>query len=107
MTTAHAGAAGGAVFVDIDDLKTVNDNFSYSCGNKILRLIGADLAHELGPDSIVARISGDEFVAVLRDGGNRRVVEQLVTRLKERICPDYDLGMCIMNISASIGIAYP
>lgn len=95
-------------FVDVDDLKTVNDNFGHSCGDIIIRRIGADLAHELGPDSLVARISGDEFVAVLRDVGDRRTVEQLAARLKERICRDYDLGMCIMNISASIGIAmYP
>ncbi len=109
LTTVRADAAGGAVFfVDVDDLKTVNDNFGHSCGDKIISLIGADLADELGPGSLVARIGGDEFVAVMRGVSDRRTVEQAVARLKERICRDYDLGMCIMNISASIGIAvYP
>jgi diguanylate cyclase (GGDEF)-like protein len=83
LTTVHANAAGGAVFfVDVDDLKTVNDNFGHSCCDKIISLIGADLADELGPDSLVARIGGDEFVAVLRGVSDRLTVERTVARLK-------------------------
>jgi diguanylate cyclase (GGDEF)-like protein/PAS domain S-box-containing protein len=100
---------GGTVFfLDIDDLKNVNDTFGHSLGDKIIARIGVELADELGRDAMVARIGADEFVAVLPQLVEQGEVEGLATRMRRRICRDYDLGQCVLHISASMGIAmYP
>lgn len=100
---------GGIVFfLDIDDLKTVNDTFGHSLGDKIIARLGADLADEMGRDAMVARIGADEFVAVVPQLMEQCEVEALATRLRRRTCRDYDLGQCVLHISASMGIAmYP
>ena len=101
--------AGGTVFfLDIDDLKSVNDSFGHSLGDKIIARIGAELADELGGDAMVARIGADEFVAVLPQLEEQGEIEALAERLRRRICRNYDLGQCVLHISASMGIAmYP
>ncbi|MHC1760052.1 MAG: EAL domain-containing protein [Negativicutes bacterium] len=102
-------ATGGAVFfVDVDDLKSINDTFGHSLGDKIIARIGADMADEAGCDVVVARIGGDEFVVMAPCLVEQDQIESLAARLRDRICRDYDLGMCVMNISISMGIAiYP
>lgn len=103
-------AIGGTVlFVDIDDLKNVNDAFGHFSGDKIIVWIGDELVAELGPNFLVARISADEFVVVLPCLVDQSECENMASRLWERICSrEYDLGLCVMHVSVSMGIAgYP
>lgn len=109
MARVKNSETGGAVlFIDIDEFKAVNDNFGHTYGDEIIRQLGADIAGQLGEDSLVSRLGGDEFIAVLAGREDRRRVETLAAGLVERIRRYYDLGLCLLPISASIGIAlYP
>ncbi len=49
----------------IHRFKTVNDQHGYETGDRLLKSISVSLAHELGPDSVIARLSGDEFAVAL------------------------------------------
>jgi len=49
----------------IHRFKTVNDQHGYETGDRLLKSISVALAHELGPDSVLARLSGDEFAVAL------------------------------------------
>ncbi|MHC1759882.1 MAG: putative bifunctional diguanylate cyclase/phosphodiesterase [Negativicutes bacterium] len=100
---------GGAVFfIDIDDFKIVNEKFGHTCGNQVIAQFGANIAAALGENCIVARIGGDEFVAVLQGVENGCKAEELAAHLSGRIGRDYELGMSMFRLTASIGIAlYP
>ena len=49
----------------IHRFKAVNDQHGYETGDRLLKSISVALAHELGPDSVIARLSGDEFAVAL------------------------------------------
>ena len=51
------------IFYDLDYFKSINDNFGHAEGDKTLRVL-ASLMGEVFPDSLRARIGGDEFAVV-------------------------------------------
>jgi diguanylate cyclase (GGDEF)-like protein/PAS domain S-box-containing protein len=55
----------GVVMVDVDGMKAVNDRLGHEAGDALLQTAAAVLASAFRADDIVARIGGDEFVALL------------------------------------------
>jgi diguanylate cyclase (GGDEF)-like protein len=49
----------------IHRFKSVNDQHGYETGDRLLKTISVSLADELGPDAVLARLSGDEFAVAL------------------------------------------
>ena len=57
------------VFADLDGLKQINDAHGHAAGDAALRLTARAFRSILRESDIVARWSGDEFVALLGEGG--------------------------------------
>lgn len=96
------------LFIDIDDLKAVNDVLGHSVGDEVLRRVGGRLNQALRSGDTVARIGGDEFVVVLPaipdDAAARRVAEILRTSFEQPIV----LGNEEIRLTASLGVSvYP
>lgn len=53
------------IFADLDHLKEINDNFGHAEGDCAIFTAAAALRECLGESALIARIGGDEFVAVL------------------------------------------
>lgn len=53
------------VFIDVDDLKVVNDGLGHKKGDKYLQLVGKALSTTVRTIDIVGRWGGDEFVVAL------------------------------------------
>ncbi len=72
------------IFLDLDDFKSINDNFGHDNGDRALRHT-ADCLNTLKRDSdIVARFAGDEFVVIL-PSTNKKQAENYITRVKEKL----------------------
>jgi len=54
------------IFVDLDNLKTVNDSFGHALGDKLIKAT-AKILKESFPTGNIYRIGGDEFVIVCED----------------------------------------
>ncbi len=55
----------GVLFCDINGLKRMNDNYGHESGDRLIRRM-ADLLREQFPEDESFRISGDEFVSIIR-----------------------------------------
>jgi len=53
--------------VDLDNFKHLNDTYGHQAGDKMLMLVAAILNASLPPHSVLARMGGDEFMALLVD----------------------------------------
>lgn len=76
MRSAGAEEAYTAMMLDLDDFKAVNDVYGHIQGDKVLAAFGRELKRAFRSDDIVSRIGGDEFFVLLRNIGEKSVIEQ-------------------------------
>jgi diguanylate cyclase (GGDEF)-like protein len=68
------------VYVDVDDLKLVNDTYGHDQGDALLRTIAALLRDNVRETDVVARLGGDEFCVLLAET-DARAAEVVTTKL--------------------------
>ena len=61
----ETGQGFSLLFIDLDHFKHVNDTLGHSLGDKLLHTVGEALRRCLNESAMIARIGGDEFVALL------------------------------------------
>ncbi len=66
LEAARADCARHAIvgIVDIDHFKRINDTYGHPTGDRVLRLVAQALQDQAGPDELVGRMGGDEFVVI-------------------------------------------
>ena len=72
---------GAVLFIDFDKFKIINDELGHHAGDTVLEVAAQRLRAALGPDDVVGRVGGDEFVALLAAPIQRVRVNALVRRL--------------------------
>jgi diguanylate cyclase (GGDEF)-like protein/PAS domain S-box-containing protein len=72
---------GAVLFIDLDKFKVINDELGHHAGDTVLEVASQRLRAALGPDDVVGRVGGDEFVALLAAPIQRGKVNALVRRL--------------------------
>lgn len=105
---AHAErrAFGLAVlFVDLDRFKQVNDIAGHSAGDHVLRVAAERMAGCLRREDLIARISGDEFVVLVRDAGDEDAAFAVGCKLLESLEHPIKFGTHEFALEASIGVA--
>jgi diguanylate cyclase (GGDEF)-like protein len=95
------------VYVDIDDFKLINEARGHQNGDRLLKMIARDLvAIAAGEEDVyVARIGGDEFVAMVQNPMSRKFTEDLAAKIQDVFCKKYCIDECNIYPTASIGIA--
>ncbi|WP_144244250.1 putative bifunctional diguanylate cyclase/phosphodiesterase [Nitrincola sp. A-D6] len=64
-------------YLDIDEFKLINERYGMDCGDRILKLAGEALQQELSPNDLFGRLTGDEFIAVLKNTSEQNFDLQL------------------------------
>jgi len=59
------GASAALVYLDLDSFKPINDRHGHAAGDAVLKAAAMVLARQVRSSDLVARIGGDEFVALL------------------------------------------
>ncbi len=98
---------GAALYVDLDEFKSVNDSLGHPAGDRLLVAVAARLQSTLRDADTIGRMGGDEFV-VLLDGACPDADPELVAhRLLEVMHRPFELEGATrpLTINASIGIA--
>ena len=69
--TWQAGRGALLAFADLDGLKQINDLHGHAAGDTALGVVARALRETAGGEGLVARWGGDEFVALVAEGGDR------------------------------------
>ena len=91
--------------LDLDHFKRINDGYGHLAGDKVLKIIAAQLTKHLRPGDFVARFGGEEFVLLIPNTPLPAGL-QLLEKLRAAIeaCPFHFKGEPV-TLTASIGVA--
>lgn len=92
-------------FVDVDDMKCINDTLSHNHGDCALVGVSNILRDTFKENDVVARIGGDEF-AILSMDVSEQDAERFINRLLNNQKKYNDKNNYPFNISMSVGAAY-
>ncbi|WP_326952704.1 putative bifunctional diguanylate cyclase/phosphodiesterase [Amycolatopsis sp. NBC_01286] len=102
-------ARGVTLFhLDLDGFSLITGGLGQDLGDKLLRGVAAKLKVVFeGEDALIARIGGDEFGVVVRNGDDTPDVGTMVRRINHELAePDYVDGRHGVALSASIGVVH-
>lgn len=91
-------------FIDIDNFKLVNDNFGHAAGDDLLKIVARRILSETGHDTVVSRIGGDEFVAVLH--GEPVEAQKRLEDVLKAVSEPIELEGRVIGVTCSIGVAF-
>ncbi len=106
------------LFIDLDNLKRVNDSLGHSMGDMLLKQVAERLKNcirqsdvvgkmsRMSSQSMISRLGGDEFTLVLNHVEDRKAVDGVVKRIQQSIGAPLQLGGHEIVLTASIGVAF-
>ncbi|MDX9884476.1 putative bifunctional diguanylate cyclase/phosphodiesterase [Thauera sp.] len=102
------GRALAVAYLDLDGFKEVNDRHGHSVGDDLLVTLANRMKLALREGDTLARIGGDEFVAVLVDLAHLQDSTPVLARLLQAASAPVSIAGAALQVSASIGVTiYP
>ncbi len=95
----------GAVYLDLDDFKPVNDTLGHAAGDELLALVADRLRLASRDSDLVGRLGGDEFLIVLSDVPDSEMAMRAAHRIRDAACGTFELSCGTVELRASIGVA--
>lgn len=102
---ASSNKALGVILMDIDHFKSVNDTHGHKVGDEVLQVFSARIKDNLRSFDLVARLGGEEFVAILPDVSPERaymVAERLRRSIADEPIPCSVEGG-VLSVTTSVG----
>lgn len=93
------------IFIDLDQLKEVNDTLGHHAGDAVIRICAERFTGVLRVGDTVARMGGDEFVILIGAPATVDDLEHIALRLHATLADPIRVDSHTVHASASIGIA--
>ncbi|MCH5195296.1 MAG: diguanylate cyclase [Oscillospiraceae bacterium] len=95
------------LFVDVDDFKHFNDNYSHAVGDEVLKFVAKTIKSEVENNiGFAGRYGGDEFIVMVRNSETNnpaKIAERIIAKLGNGF--DAQEADVHLSVSVSIGIA--
>ncbi|KAF1076560.1 EAL domain-containing protein [Halodesulfovibrio sp. MK-HDV] len=96
------------LFIDIDNFKRINDSLGHDLGDELLKLVASRLKGIIGVNGKVARVGGDEFLALLPNVTEEHVISSHAENLNTVFREPFFVASHKLHLSVTIGITcYP
>ncbi len=107
MRSARSKSPVAALFVDLDNFKSINDTLGHAAGDELLQAVAARLDGVVRDADALGRLGGDEFVVVSEALTLEVGPELIAERLLDAFEQPFKLGAdkTRVTVTASIGIA--
>lgn len=92
-------------YLNLDDLRSVNESHGLACGDQVLRILARRLRAGLDAQYLLARVGGDEFAVVATMLPDMAAVEELGARIETLIEAPMQIDEATVAVSACAGIA--
>ncbi len=97
--------AAAVLYLDLDNFKAVNDSLGHEAGDRLLIAAAQRLAGSIRGEDTPARLSGDEFAALLEDVADLDEAIGLARRVQAAFAAPFQIDGVDVFVSASIGVA--
>jgi diguanylate cyclase (GGDEF)-like protein len=97
-----------ALFIDLDNFKSINDTLGHGAGDRLLKAVAARLGHTIRETDALGRLGGDEFVVIAEGMSLAAGPELIAERLLEALAPPFRIDedrAQRLAVTASVGIA--
>jgi diguanylate cyclase (GGDEF)-like protein len=98
-------AAVGAILIDVDHFKAINDDYGHAAGDPVLGAVAARLRDHAQEGQLVGRLGGDEFIAVIPDGGAERALSTASALQRAAGAEPIRFGRHTIDVTVSVGWA--
>ena len=92
----------GALYIDLDNLKDINDEHGHQYGDKALKKVVEVTRNTLGHKSIISRLGGDEFIGVIHTD-SKDILKDKVADIKAQLVEFNETKTYPFDIVTSIG----
>ena len=93
-------------YLDLDGFKRVNDAYGHASGDQLLIALANRMNQTLREGDTIARMGGDEFVAVLLDLPDADTCLPMLDRLLASVAQPISVGEVVHQVSASLGVTF-
>ena len=93
------------MYMDLDGFKAVNDQFGHEVGDQVLVEVAQRISGALRNGDTLARLAGDEFVAVCAGPISPEVARRIGERVQRSVASMTDVGGRAVTLGVSVGIA--
>ncbi|MBU1001655.1 MAG: sensor domain-containing diguanylate cyclase [Proteobacteria bacterium] len=104
----RTGQKCAVLYLDLNDFKAVNDNHGHAFGDVVLSEVADRLRSCMRRSDTLARIGGDEFVAVIPEITEIAEVAVVAGKIKHSMSRPFSFGDRVVMVGVSIGVSiYP
>lgn len=93
------------LFLDVNGFKRINDSIGHAAGDEVIVYVAKRLANVSGPDCLLARIGGDEFVFILTGANAEFRVEWMAHAVTRTLTRSLHVQGHQMQIAVAMGYA--
>jgi diguanylate cyclase (GGDEF)-like protein/PAS domain S-box-containing protein len=101
----RSGTLTGALFIDIDRFKDVNDSYGHAVGDQVLAAVAGRISASARSDDLVARLGGDEIVVALPNLHGTADAEAVAAKIHTTLAEPVAAGDVTVPVTVSIGVA--
>jgi diguanylate cyclase (GGDEF)-like protein len=99
------GHAVAVLFLDLDDLKSLNDSLGHDIGDQLLRVVATRLTDVMGEQNTAARFGGDEFTFLLPRVTDLESLPGVAQSLLDAVAAPITIDEHTIFVTGSVGVS--